>query len=133
MYFIPAIDLKDGNCVRLVRGDMNAATVFAHDPAAQARSFEDAGCAWLHVVDLDGAFSGKPVNGLAVEGILSAVSMRVQLGGGIRDARTAANWLEKGVSRVILGTAAMRDQACSRWNRAREARRPRAARTHEEG
>jgi len=89
----PAIDLKDGQCVRLLRGDMAAATVFGDDPAAQARSFRDAGCAWLHLVDLNGAFAGRPVNGAAVEAILAAVDIPVQLGGGIRDMATVETWL----------------------------------------
>jgi len=109
MIFFPAIDLKDGQCVRLVRGDMDQATVFSDDPAAQARSFEDRGCQWLHLVDLNGAFAGKPVNGAAVAGILGTVSIPVQLGGGIRDLSTVEAWLEKGVRRVILGTAAVKD------------------------
>jgi phosphoribosylformimino-5-aminoimidazole carboxamide ribotide isomerase len=105
----PAIDLKDGACVRLLRGDMGSATVFGTDPADQARSFAAAGCRWLHVVDLDGAFAGNPVNAGAVEAILAAVRVPVQLGGGIRDMKTAASWLEKGIARVILGTAAVKD------------------------
>jgi len=105
----PAIDLKDGQCVRLLRGDMAAATVFGDDPAAQARSFRDAGCAWLHLVDLNGAFAGRPVNGAAVEAILAAVDIPVQLGGGIRDMATVETWLGKGVARVILGTVAVED------------------------
>lgn len=109
MILYPAIDLKDGNCVRLLRGEMAAATVFGADPAAQARAFVDAGCRWLHLVDLNGAFAGRPVNSGAVEAILAAVDVPVQLGGGIRDRATLEGWLEKGVSRVILGTAAVRD------------------------
>jgi phosphoribosylformimino-5-aminoimidazole carboxamide ribotide isomerase len=109
MILYPAIDLKDGNCVRLLRGDMDAATVFGTDPAAQARAFQDAGCAWLHLVDLNGAFAGHPVNAQAVEAILSRVSVPVQLGGGIRDMATIAAWLDKGLSRVILGTVAVED------------------------
>jgi phosphoribosylformimino-5-aminoimidazole carboxamide ribotide isomerase len=111
MILYPAIDLKGGQCVRLLRGDMNAATVFGDDPAAQARAFEAAGCAWLHVVDLDGAFAGRPENAAAVEAILADVSLPVQLGGGIRDMGAVEGWLAKGVSRVILGTAAVRDPA----------------------
>ena len=107
MILYPAIDLKDGHCVRLLRGDMKAATVFGTDPAAQARAFQDAGCAWLHLVDLNGAFAGHPVNAQAVEAILSRVTVPVQLGGGIRDMATIAAWLEKGLSRVILGTVAV--------------------------
>jgi phosphoribosylformimino-5-aminoimidazole carboxamide ribotide isomerase len=105
----PAIDLKNGECVRLVRGDMAQATVFNDDPAAQARAFENHGFDHLHVVDLDGAFAGMPMNALAVEKILGAVKMSVQLGGGIRDMKTVSGWLEKGVGRVIIGTAAVRD------------------------
>jgi phosphoribosylformimino-5-aminoimidazole carboxamide ribotide isomerase len=106
--FFPAIDLKEGRCVRLRQGDMDTATVFNDDPADQARAFESAGCRWLHVVDLDGAFAGHPVNGDAVDVILDAVNLPVQLGGGIRMLATAANWLERGVRRVILGTASLR-------------------------
>ena len=105
----PAIDLKGGECVRLVRGDMAQATVFNVDPAAQARAFALQGFDHLHVVDLDGAFAGMPVNAQAVENILRAVTMSVQLGGGIRDMKTVRGWLDKGVSRVIIGTAAVRD------------------------
>jgi len=105
----PAIDLKNGECVRLVRGDMAQATVFNTDPAAQAVDFEHQGFDYLHVVDLDGAFAGKPMNAQAVERILAGVKMKVQLGGGVRDMRTVAGWLEKGVSRVIIGTAALKD------------------------
>ncbi|MDA1097427.1 MAG: 1-(5-phosphoribosyl)-5-[(5-phosphoribosylamino)methylideneamino]imidazole-4-carboxamide isomerase [Proteobacteria bacterium] len=108
MNLYPAIDLKDGNCVRLLRGEMNAATVFNSDPAAQARSFQDAGCRWLHLVDLNGAIEGRPVNGEAVAAILAALSIPVQLGGGIRDETTALAWLEAGVKRVIIGTLALR-------------------------
>jgi phosphoribosylformimino-5-aminoimidazole carboxamide ribotide isomerase len=105
----PAIDLKNGECVRLVRGDMEQATVFNADPAAQARDFERQGFGYLHVVDLDGAFAGRPVNADAVERILAVTGMQVQLGGGVRDLRTVAGWLEKGVARVIIGTAALKD------------------------
>lgn len=107
MILFPAIDLKDGDCVRLLRGDMNAATVFGRDPAAQARAFQDAGCDWLHLVDLNGAFAGTPRNGAAVEAILKALSIPVQLGGGIRDMATIEMWLTRGVRRVILGTVAV--------------------------
>jgi phosphoribosylformimino-5-aminoimidazole carboxamide ribotide isomerase len=103
----PAIDLKEGSCVRLLRGEMSAATVFNEDPAAQAKSFADAGCRWLHLVDLDGAFAGKPVNAASVEAILKAVRVPAQLGGGIRDLATIEAWLGKGIARVILGTAAL--------------------------
>jgi len=105
----PAIDLKEGLCVRLEQGDMGRATVFNRDPAAQARAFELQGFEYLHVVDLDGAFAGRPMNAAAVAGILSAIAIPVQLGGGIRDLATAETWLAHGVSRVIIGTAAVRD------------------------
>ncbi|MGO4672455.1 1-(5-phosphoribosyl)-5-[(5-phosphoribosylamino)methylideneamino]imidazole-4-carboxamide isomerase [Bosea sp. 2YAB26] len=107
----PAIDLKDGRCVRLKQGDMAQATVFNDDPAAQAAEFEAQGFEWLHVVDLDGAFAGKPMNAAAVEAILGRVAFPVQLGGGIRDIATVEGWLTKGVRRVIIGTAAVRDPA----------------------
>ncbi|MDK8871631.1 1-(5-phosphoribosyl)-5-[(5-phosphoribosylamino)methylideneamino]imidazole-4-carboxamide isomerase [Paracoccus sp. SSJ] len=107
MILYPAIDLKDGNCVRLLRGDMEAATVFGTDPAAQARAFRDAGAKWLHLVDLNGAFAGKPVNAAAVEAILAAIDLPVQLGGGIRDMATIEGWLDRGLARVILGTVAV--------------------------
>jgi len=103
----PAIDLKEGRCVRLLRGEMSAATVFNEDPAAQATSFVDAGCRWLHLVDLDGAFAGKPMNAASVEAILKAVRVPAQLGGGIRDLATIEAWLGKGIARIILGTAAL--------------------------
>ena len=109
MILFPAIDLKNGECVRLEQGDMARATVFNTNPAAQARSFQDQGFEYLHVVDLDGAFAGKPVNALAVEAMLKAVSMPVQLGGGIRDMTTVEGWLAQGIARVIIGTAAVRD------------------------
>jgi phosphoribosylformimino-5-aminoimidazole carboxamide ribotide isomerase len=105
----PAIDLKNGQCVRLEQGDMARATVFNLDPAAQAKSFVAQGFEYLHVVDLDGAFAGKPMNARAVEAMLGAVTMPVQLGGGIRDLRTVEAWLGKGIARVIIGTAAVRD------------------------
>ena len=114
MILFPAIDLKDGHCVRLRRGEMAEAIVFNEDPAAQAASFEAQGFEWLHVVDLNGAFEGKPVNGEAVQAILSAVHIPVQLGGGIRDLDTIIAWLDKGIDRVILGTAALRDPALVR-------------------
>ncbi|MEM8730320.1 MAG: 1-(5-phosphoribosyl)-5-[(5-phosphoribosylamino)methylideneamino]imidazole-4-carboxamide isomerase [Pseudomonadota bacterium] len=107
MILYPAIDLKDGQAVRLLRGDMDKATVFSDDPAAQAKAFEDAGCDWLHLVDLNGAFEGVPVNAKAVEAILTACSVPAQLGGGIRDMTTIEMWLEKGLARVILGTVAV--------------------------
>jgi phosphoribosylformimino-5-aminoimidazole carboxamide ribotide isomerase len=120
MILFPAIDLKDGQCVRLKLGEMSQATVFNDDPAAQARAFETQGFRYLHVVDLNGAFAGKPINALAVEAILRAVQMPVQLGGGIRDIATVEMWLGKGVRRVILGTVAVRDpglvrEACLRF------------------
>jgi phosphoribosylformimino-5-aminoimidazole carboxamide ribotide isomerase len=108
MILFPAIDLKDGRCVRLVRGEMEHATVFNDDPAAQARAFETQGFRWLHIVDLNGAFAGRPVNAPAVEAILGAISIPAQLGGGIRDLATIEMWLAKGVARVILGTVAVK-------------------------
>jgi phosphoribosylformimino-5-aminoimidazole carboxamide ribotide isomerase len=111
MILFPAIDLKDGNCVRLQQGDMARATVFNRDPAEQALTFETEGFRHLHIVDLDGAFAGKPMNAAAVERILETVGLCVQLGGGIRDMATIAAWLGKGVDRVIIGTAAVRDPA----------------------
>lgn len=109
MILFPAIDLKDGQCVRLKLGDMAQATVFNDNPAAQAKSFEAQGFEWLHLVDLNGAFEGRPVNGKAVEEILKAISIPVQLGGGIRDLATIEHWLSRGVTRVILGTIALRN------------------------
>ncbi len=109
MILFPAIDLKEGRCVRLVQGDMDQATIFNDDPGAQAAEFETQGFAWLHLVDLDGAFAGKPVNAAAVESILKRVTIPVQLGGGIRDLRTVEGWLQRGITRVIIGTAAVRD------------------------
>ncbi|MBS8261679.1 1-(5-phosphoribosyl)-5-[(5-phosphoribosylamino)methylideneamino]imidazole-4-carboxamide isomerase [Roseibium polysiphoniae] len=116
----PAIDLKDGQCVRLKLGDMDQATVFNDDPGAQAKSFEDQGFEWLHVVDLNGAFAGESVNGAAVDAILAATSNPVQLGGGIRTLEHIEAWLDKGIKRVILGTVAVRDpelvkEACKRF------------------
>ncbi len=111
MILFPAIDLKDGLAVRLQQGDMARATVFNRDPAAQAQAFERQGFEYLHLVDLDGAFAGKPMNASAVEGILGAVKISLQLGGGIRDRATIDGWLGKGVARVIIGTAAVRDPA----------------------
>jgi phosphoribosylformimino-5-aminoimidazole carboxamide ribotide isomerase len=107
----PAIDLKNGQAVRLQQGDMARATVFSRDPAAQARAFAEQGFTYLHLVDLDGAFAGKPINAAAVERIVAAVKIPVQLGGGIRDRATIDAWLNKGVARVIVGTAAVRDPA----------------------
>jgi|TARA_A100001391_G_scaffold160458_1_gene119127 phosphoribosylformimino-5-aminoimidazole carboxamide ribotide isomerase len=109
MILFPAIDLKDGQCVRLKLGDMEQATVFNDDPAAQAKAFEDQGFEYLHVVDLNGAFAGESVNGAAVEAILKAVDFPVQLGGGIRTLAHIESWLDKGLARVILGTVAVRD------------------------
>jgi len=107
MILYPAIDLKDGQCVRLYKGEMDQATVFNDNPAAQAQAFVDAGCKWLHLVDLNGAFAGEPVNAHAVEGILATTDVPAQLGGGIRDMATIEAWLSKGLARVILGTVAV--------------------------
>ena len=107
MILYPAIDLKDGQAVRLLKGEMDKATVFNDDPAAQARVFQVAGCEWLHLVDLNGAFEGAPVNAKAVEAILESVTVPAQLGGGIRDMATIEMWVEKGIARVILGTVAV--------------------------
>lgn len=114
MILYPAIDLKDGQCVRLLRGEMQAATVFGDDPAAQAALFQQAGCEWLHLVDLNGAFAGEPVNAAAVRAILASTSVPAQLGGGIRDLATISMWLEQGLARVILGTVAVEDPALVR-------------------
>ena len=111
MILFPAIDLKNGEAVRLQQGDMARATVFSRDPAAQARAFAEQGFSYLHLVDLDGAFAGRPVNAAAVERIITAVKVPVQLGGGIRDRATVDAWLDKGIARVIIGTAAVRDPA----------------------
>jgi phosphoribosylformimino-5-aminoimidazole carboxamide ribotide isomerase len=107
MILYPAIDLKDGQAVRLVHGDMDQSTVFNDDPAAQARGFVDAGCEWLHLVDLNGAFAGEPVNAAPVEAILKACPVPAQLGGGIRDMKTIERWIDRGLARVILGTVAV--------------------------
>ena len=120
MIFFPAIDLKDGRCVRLLKGDMSKVTVFNDDPGGQAKSFENLGCQWLHLVDLNGAFAGHPVNTSAVISILDAIAIPVQLGGGIRDLETISFWLDKGVRRVILGTVALHNRpllkaACRRF------------------
>lgn len=109
MILYPAIDLKDGNAVRLLRGEMDQATIFNTDPAAQAETFQAQGFEWLHLVDLNGAFAGSPVNGAAVESILKRVKLPTQLGGGIRDLETIAFWLERGLTRVILGTVAVKN------------------------
>ncbi len=114
MILFPAIDLKDGQAVRLLRGAMDSATVFNDDPAAQARVFAEAGFQWLHLVDLNGAFEGRPVNAAAVEAILQAVDIPAQLGGGIRDMATIERWLGLGLRRVILGTVAVKDPALVR-------------------
>lgn len=120
MILFPAIDLKDGQCVRLIRGLMEEATVFNKDPAAQARDFVRQGFEYLHLVDLNGAFEGRPVNGAAVDAILKAIDIPVQLGGGIRDLATIETWLGKGVTRVIIGTAAVKNpglviEACKKF------------------
>ncbi|MDM8168730.1 1-(5-phosphoribosyl)-5-[(5-phosphoribosylamino)methylideneamino]imidazole-4-carboxamide isomerase [Roseovarius sp.] len=114
MILYPAIDLKDGQAVRLLKGEMDKATVFNDDPASQAAQFVEAGCEWLHLVDLNGAFAGEPVNAAAVEAILERVSVPTQLGGGIRDMATIERWLEKGLKRVILGTVAVENPALVR-------------------
>lgn len=114
MILYPAIDLKDGQAVRLLRGEMDKATVFNDDPAAQARAFVEAGCEWLHLVDLNGAFAGEPVNAAPVEAILSQCKVPAQLGGGIRDMATIEMWLSKGLARVILGTVAVENPALVR-------------------
>ncbi|AOZ70127.1 1-(5-phosphoribosyl)-5-[(5-phosphoribosylamino)methylideneamino]imidazole-4-carboxamide isomerase [Rhodobacter xanthinilyticus] len=114
MILYPAIDLKDGQCVRLLHGEMDKATVFGDDPAAQAAKFEAAGCEWVHLVDLNGAFAGEPVNAAAVEAILARIKVPAQLGGGIRTMATIATWIEKGLSRVILGTVAVENPALVR-------------------
>lgn len=109
MYLLPAIDLKDGECVRLRRGDMNQSTIFNASPVEQAKSFVKDGAEWIHVVDLNGAFAGYPVNAQAVEDILKAVDVKIELGGGIRSLETIKMWIDKGVARVILGTIALRE------------------------
>jgi phosphoribosylformimino-5-aminoimidazole carboxamide ribotide isomerase len=114
MILYPAIDLKDGQAVRLYKGEMEKATVFHDRPAEQAKAFQAAGCDWLHLVDLNGAFAGEPVNGAAVEAILAETSVPAQLGGGIRDMATIAMWIEKGIARVILGTVAVENPALVR-------------------
>ena len=120
MILFPAIDLKDGDCVRLFQGDMDQATVYNADPRSQARAFTNAGFQWLHLVDLNGAIEGHPVNDVAVEAILDEITIPAQLGGGIRDIATIGAWLDKGVKRVILATAALESpdlvkQACRTW------------------
>lgn len=120
MILFPAIDLKDGQCVRLIKGEMDKATVFNDSPADQAKAFQDQGFEYLHIVDLNGAFAGEPVNAGAVEEILKAITIPAQLGGGIRDLETIAMWLDKGIARVILGTVAVKDpdlviQACKQF------------------
>lgn len=120
MIIFPAIDIKDGQCVRLIKGEMNQATVFNDSPENQASTFQQQGFEWIHIVDLNGAFEGKPVNRDAVKKIITAVDIPVQLGGGIRDLQTISNWLEAGVARVILGTVALKNpdfviEACKRF------------------
>jgi phosphoribosylformimino-5-aminoimidazole carboxamide ribotide isomerase len=120
MIIFPAIDLKDGNCVRLYKGDMNASTIFSESPAEQAKQFEAEGAEWIHIVDLNGAFAGKPVNFEAVKSIIAAVKVPLQLGGGIRDTATISAWLNAGISRVILGTVALKNpelviEACKKF------------------
>jgi len=107
----PAIDLKEGRCVRLIQGDMDQATIFNDDPADQAKQFEDQGFEWLHIVDLDGAFAGKPMNSDAIRAISRRITIPIQLGGGIRTMKTVENWLDHGITRVIIGTAAVKDPA----------------------
>ena len=109
MILFPAIDLKDGKCVRLYKGEMDQATVFNDNPSDQAQKFERAGCEWIHIVDLNGAFAGRPINEEPVDEILKSVTIPIQLGGGIRDIETIENWIKKGVNRIILGTIALRD------------------------
>jgi len=120
MILYPAIDLKDGACVRLLRGDMTAVTVYNQDPAEQARQFAQSGFTWLHLVDLNGAVEGKPVNAKAVEAIIATTKLPIQLGGGIRSIATVEDWLSRGVERVVLGTAAVRNpslvkEACAKF------------------
>jgi phosphoribosylformimino-5-aminoimidazole carboxamide ribotide isomerase len=107
----PAIDLKEGRCVRLIQGDMDQATIFNDDPSDQAKQFEDQGFEWLHIVDLDGAFAGKPMNSDAIRAITGKITIPIQLGGGIRTMKTVENWLDHGITRVIIGTAAVKDPA----------------------
>lgn len=120
MIFFPAIDLKDGKCVRLKQGDMLQSTVFDLDPVARAKSFSEAGCSWLHLVDLNGAFEGKPINHKIVESIIKNVDIKIQLGGGIRDLNTIDFWIEAGIKRLIIGTMALKnpklvDEACKKY------------------
>jgi phosphoribosylformimino-5-aminoimidazole carboxamide ribotide isomerase len=120
MILYPAIDLKDGVCVRLLRGDMTAVTIYNEDPAEQAKHFSEAGFTWLHLVDLNGAIEGRPVNAKAVESIIAATKLPIQLGGGIRNLATIEDWLSRGVERVVLGTAAVRNptlvkEACAKF------------------
>ena len=120
MILFPAIDLKDGKCVRLLRGDMQRATVFNDSPAAQAKAFANAGCEWLHLVDLNGAVEGHPVNRAAVESILTEIDVPTQLGGGIRTIESISQWFDAGVKRIILGTIAVKEPgrvkaACKQW------------------
>lgn len=120
MIIFPAIDLKDGKCVRLQKGDMDKVTIFNDNPAAQAKIFEEQGFSWVHIVDLNGAFAGKPVNIEPVKEILKSVKIPLQLGGGIRDIETAASWIESGIKRIIIGTAALKNpefvkEACKKF------------------
>lgn len=120
MLFFPAIDLKDGQCVRLKQGEISQATIFDTDPIARAQSFLDAGCSWLHLVDLNGAFEGRPINQKVVENILENVNIKIQLGGGIRSFKTIDLWLSLGINRVILGTMALNNpdlviRACKKY------------------
>jgi len=120
MILFPAIDLKEGQCVRLYKGDMNKATVFNNSPAEQAKIFVDEGAEWIHVVDLDGAFAGKPANVEAVKNIIKSAGVKIQLGGGIRNIETIDNWLQQGISRIILGTVAVKNpelvrEACKKF------------------
>lgn len=120
MIFFPAIDLKDGNCVRLKQGDMLQSTIFDLDPVARAKSFYEAGCSWLHLVDLNGAFEGKPVNHEIVESIIKNVDLKIQLGGGIRNLDTVDFWMKAGISRLIIGTMALKEpdlviEACKKY------------------
>ena len=120
MIFFPAIDLKDGECVRLIRGNMNESTVFDSEPQKRAAKFAEAGCSWLHIVDLNGAFEGKPKNSKPIKEILSNVDINIQLGGGIRNIETIDYWLDLGVQRIILGTIALKqpaivEQACKKY------------------
>lgn len=120
MIFFPAIDLKDGNCVRLKQGDMLQSTIFDSDPVSRARSFNESGCSWLHLVDLNGAFEGKPINHKAVQNIIKNVDINIQLGGGIRNLETIDFWINSGIDRLIIGTMALKKpelviEACKKY------------------